>query len=91
MARILSMAILVGLATLAQARVRQPETPRATDLLTAEKMAERAQRRLKMPASRGPGWQRGGGGWENGAEAPAEAPGAVRIEIRPSRRRARHP
>ncbi len=87
MTRILSLAILIGLAVLAEARVRQPETPRATDLLTAEKMAERAQRRLKMPAARGPGWQRGGGGWNSEQRTPTQEPGAVRIEIRPSRRR----
>jgi hypothetical protein len=87
MTRILWLAILMSLAALAEARVRRPETPHATDLLTAEKMAEQAQRRLKMPAARGSGWQRGGGGWSSSTQAPAEEPGAVRIEIRPSRRR----
>ena len=41
-----------------------PETPRATDLLRAEKLATEAEKRLQLPARRAPGWRRGGAGWD---------------------------
>ncbi|HXJ33476.1 MAG TPA: hypothetical protein VMS22_05490, partial [Candidatus Eisenbacteria bacterium] len=48
-----------------------PESPRATDVLRAEKMADEARRRLELPVppSRH-GWARGGG-W--GARKPKAA------------------
>jgi hypothetical protein len=66
------------------------ETPRATDLLRAQKLAEQAEKRLRLPAKHGPGWQRGGGGWNAGERAPeAPAPGSVTIKVQPPRRRTR--
>jgi hypothetical protein len=42
------------------------ETPRATDLLRAKRMADEAARRLRgSPPSRG-GWVHGGDGWARG-------------------------
>jgi hypothetical protein len=68
-------------------RLREREAPRATDLLRAERMAEQARKRLKLPARHGAGWQHGGSGWDS-ADLPAEhEPGSVAINVRPARRR----
>ena len=89
MKRMLTTAMVLGLTGVAIARLRGPATPRATDLLQAEKMAEKVQRRLKVPAKRGAGWQRGGGGWEPALDATEDPPPSVHIEVRPPRRRSR--
>jgi hypothetical protein len=61
------------------------ETPRATDLLRAKRMADEAAARLDMrPPKRG-GWARGGTGWERSTAAP-DRPEKDRL---PSRRRVR--
>jgi len=90
--RTMLMAMLLGSAGLALAdehpRLRGAETPRATDLLRAEKLAEQAKRRLRLPAKRGPGWLHGGSAW--GEEAVSPPPdGPVVIQAPPPRRRAR--
>ena len=39
------------------------ETPRATDLLRAQRLAAQVNKRLEVPSSRGPGWVHGGDGF----------------------------
>ncbi len=52
------------------------ETPRATDLLRAKRMADEAASRLDLhPPKRG-GWARGGGGWTS-RDAPAAPKGGL--------------
>lgn len=64
------------------------ETPRATDLLRAKRMADEAAARLDVrPPKRG-AWARGGGGWERSTAIP-DPPGAARDRGLPSRRRVR--
>jgi hypothetical protein len=70
--------------------LRGAEAPRATDLLRAEKLAEQAEKRLKVPTARRAGWKKGGHGWEARGEAP-ERPDPVIIDVRPPRRRASSP
>ncbi len=65
--------------------------PRATDLLRAETLAEQAEKRLRMPARRGPGWLRGGSGWNDGSDAAPAPHDPVIINVHPSRRRAPQP
>ena len=69
----------------AAARLPERETPRATDLLQAEKLADRVQKRLQLPVKRGPGWQHGGDGWDTRGEA-TESTAPIRIEVRPPAR-----
>jgi hypothetical protein len=87
----LALVILVGvLGTSARAerpRLDGREAPRATDLLRAEKLAEQAEQRLKLPARRGPGWKRGGSGWETNHSRPEERHDDVIINFGPTRRR----
>jgi len=80
------LAILVGFPVLAAARLPERETPHATDLLRAEKMADRVEQRLKLPAMHGPAWRHGGGGWDVRGESAAEGAPPVRIEVRPPQR-----
>ena len=72
-----------------QPRLGDREAPRATDLLRAQKLAEQAQRRLRMPGQRGPGWRRGGSGWNDraghGGFEPSES---VIINVNPPRHHA---
>jgi len=52
-----------------------PESPRATDVLRAEKMADEARRRLELPApSSHHGWARGGGWGSGKPKAPERRP-----------------
>jgi hypothetical protein len=64
------------------------ETPRATDLLRAKRMADEAAGRLEMRAPKRGSWVRGGGGWERSTAVPDRG-----IERRPdglpSRKRVR--
>ena len=69
----------------AAARLPERETPRATDLLQAEKMADRVQKRLELPTKRGPGWRHGGSGWDARGEAADSSP-PIRIDVRPPAR-----
>ena len=88
MRTLLTMVMVGGLlSSRALAVVEQPrgETPRATDLLRAERLAEEVRRRLEMPAvkeiSR---WKRGGEGWrarEGGAALATD--GDTIINVRP--------
>jgi hypothetical protein len=87
--RALLIAITVGLAGSAAASVSLREAPRATDLLTAERAAERTRRLLSLPPHRGSGWRHGGSGFD-APEPPGPPPAPpVRIEIRPPRLRSR--
>jgi hypothetical protein len=65
------------------------ESPRATDLLRAQKLADQAQRRLEIPRQRSAKWKRGGGGWNTPGREPSEGPDSVIINLRPPRRRGR--
>ena len=65
--------------------LRGNEAPRATALLRAETLAEQAQKRLRMPAKRGQGWQKGGSGWGGPAKDP-EREKPIIIDVRPERR-----
>jgi len=76
-----------GLATADEPpRLRGVETPRATDLLRAKRLAERMEHRLSAPVSHGKGWRHGGTGWESRSE-PSAPPAPVTIQIRQPRRR----
>jgi hypothetical protein len=82
---VMAMSVL-GLAQASDRPVlRGNETPRATALLRAETLAEQARRRLQLPARRGQGWQKGGGGW-GGAPAAPESEKPIIIDVRPERR-----
>jgi hypothetical protein len=66
------------------------ETARATDLLRAQKLADEAARRLRLPAARThTAWAHGGDGWTR-RDPPEEArdPG-VTIRLAPERRHRR--
>jgi hypothetical protein len=90
MRTMLAMLMLGGLlGSRAVALVDQPrnETPRATDLLRAERMAEEVRRRLEMPAPREISrWKRGGAGWGRQESSPAVATdGDLIINLKPPR------
>lgn len=89
-ARRLAMVGGVSLLLGASSGGRPPgETPRATDLLRAEKLATEVEKRLQLPARRTPGWRRGGAGWNGpGGARSAGRRDAVTIQIRPARGRA---
>jgi hypothetical protein len=78
------LALIAAPAFAEKPTLRGAEAPRATDLLRAEKLAEQAQKRLKLPAKRGGGWVHGGSGW--GEERPREAPAPVFIDIHPGKK-----
>ena len=80
--RTLLLLVILSFPVVAAARLPERETPRATDLLQAEKMADRVEQRLKLPVKRGPGWLRGGSGWDARGEAVESSP-PIRIEVRP--------
>jgi hypothetical protein len=87
--------MLLGLAA-APAGAERPmlrgrEAPHATDLLRAEKLAEQAERRLRLPAPRSAGWKKGGHGWDARGEAPPRSSERVTINLGSSRRRAGTP
>ena len=46
------------------------ETPRASDLLRAKRMADEAAGRLQVRQPKRGGWVRGGGGWTRGTGKP---------------------
>ena len=78
--------IVLGLAGVAGASLPTRESPRATDLLRAEKNAEQAQRLLKPPQHSGPVWRHGGSGWKPARDAAPAEPGNVTIKVAPARR-----
>jgi len=88
--RTIVLAMILGATVLASAddlpRLRGAETPRATDLLRAKRLAERVEHRLSPPASRRAEWRHGGSGWESKSE-PSAPPAPVTIQIRQPRRR----
>ena len=88
--RSILVVIILGAASLSLAderpRLRGAETPRATDLLHAKRLADRMEGRLRTPAAHGTGWRQGGSGWESQSEPPAP-PAPVTIQIRQPRRR----
>jgi hypothetical protein len=61
------------------------ETPRATDLLRAERLADEVRRRLELPPARvEAGWRRGGQGWRHRDPAAKLATdGDVIINVKP--------
>ena len=79
--------VLTGVPSLAGAREpRAAETPRATDLLRAERLAEQARGRLELPRKRPARWAHGGDGWD--AAEPAAPPPHVTIHVGAPRRTA---
>ena len=72
-------------------RLGGPEAPRATDLLRAETLAERVEKRLRPPSRKGAGWLRGGSGWDDDSSVAPAPPDPVIIHLHPSRRRAPRP
>ena len=89
MKNILLTTIFVALSVLADARIPPSETPRATDLLTAEKRAEQAKGRLHLPAKSGGGWKQGGSGWTTPPKKRDEPRRTIRVEIHEPRGRVR--
>src|SRR5690348_343910 len=68
----LPVVVLAGLASSAGAErptLTEREAPRATDLLRAQRLAEQAERRLRLPSAHGGGWKHGGDGWDARGEA----------------------
>ena len=85
--------MIVGTAGLVTAterpRLDGREAPRATDLLRAETLAEKAERRLRLPRAASRGWVKGGTGWGSEARPAAQAAPAINIRVTPpSKRRA---
>ena len=62
------------------------EAPRATDLLRAETLAEKAERRLRLPHASSRGWVKGGTGW-GGERRSAEPAPVINIHVKPSSQR----
>src|SRR5580765_973005 len=61
---------------------RESESPRATDLLRAEKLAEQAEKRRTLPPARHRAeWKRGGNGWNDRAGGRAEPSDSVVINL----------
>ena len=91
MKTVVMTAMIVAMAGAAHAgerpALRGSEAPRATDLLRAEKLAEQAEKRRALPARRGPGWKRGGSGFDDRGEPRADAPKSVVVNVRPSKSR----
>jgi hypothetical protein len=91
--RTLLLALVVGWCGLSAATtgVEPPrgETPRATDLLRAERLADQVRRRLELPPARPEGgWRAGGTAWRR-RETPASAlaqDGDVIINVKPPAR-----
>ena len=93
--KILSMTLgTVGVAVICAAgdrpRLDGRETPRATDLLRAERMAEQVRKRLKMPSPPRSGWEHGGSGWDapSAMQPDADAKDLI-IKMPPPKRRPR--
>ncbi len=82
------MVMLTACWVLGVAAAVQPpgaETPRATDLLRAERLAEDVRRRLELPpVPVEGGWRRGGQGWKRRESAAKVATdGDVIINVEP--------
>jgi hypothetical protein len=95
MVHVVMMVVALGIARLAWAggapALTEHESPRATDLLRAQRLAERTQNRLRVPRSSRRGWAHGGEGW-SAPPKPADREPRVTINVGSSRRRnAKHP
>jgi hypothetical protein len=91
-----SLLLLCVLATAGVATAESPaalgsrETARATDLLRAQKLADEAARRLRLPAARTrTAWAHGGDGWTRRDPPEATRDPGVTIRLAPERRRRR--
>ena len=85
------VSVVAGPASAGRPRLPGPAAPRATDLLRAETLADQAEKRPHAPAHHGPGWLRGGSGWNDQPDvAPAQRDPVI-IHLHPSRRRAPRP
>jgi hypothetical protein len=82
-------AIVIGIACVSSAgerpQLRGAETPRATDLLRAERLAEKADEWRRLPARKFPGWLKGGAGW-TGTRGPSRETPRVTVRVAPPRR-----
>jgi hypothetical protein len=85
--------LMLGCCGIAAATTGMPpprgETPRATDLLRAERLADDVRRRLELPPARAEvGWRAGGEGWRRrpAPAAPFVQDGDVIINVKPPRR-----
>lgn len=65
------------------------ETPRATDLLRAKRLADEAAGRLEMRTPKRGAWVRGGGGWARSSAVPDRSPKRSKDDGLPSRGRVR--
>jgi hypothetical protein len=88
MRTMLTMAMLGGCCVLGASAALAPpssETPRATDLLRAERLSEEVRRRLELPPVRAEvEWRHGGQGWKRRAPAAKVATdGDVIINVKP--------
>ena len=89
---VVSMLALGGPALAERPTLNGRESPRATDLLRAEKLADQARRRLETPRSSAhEGWLHGGSGWGEPEHADAAPRGNVVIDVRPATRRRKAP
>jgi hypothetical protein len=68
-------------------RLGAGEAPRATDLLRAETLAEKAERRLRLPRAASRGWVKGGTGWGVEVRPAAQAAPSINIRVTPSSKR----
>jgi hypothetical protein len=87
----LALAIACGLwvsRTSALTDAPHSETPRATDLLRAERLADEVRRRLELPPPHvEAGWRHGGQGWRRQEPAAKLATdGDVIINVKPPKR-----
>jgi hypothetical protein len=88
MRTMLAMVMLGGCCVFGASAALAPpgsETPRATDLLRAQRLSEEVRRRLELPAVRTPvEWRHGGQGWKRaGAAAKLATDGDVIINVKP--------
>ncbi len=85
------MVAILGVVSIGHAderpRLRRQETPRATDLLRAKRMADRVGSRLRPPPTHVEGWAKGGTGWGSAPASPAAREPDVVINLQPRRRR----
>jgi hypothetical protein len=89
MKKMLVMVMISGLTAISRGDerpvLRDREAPRATDLLRAQKLAEQAEKRLRIPARHSSGWKHGGSGWNTPESAHEKENVPVIIDMRPSR------
>jgi hypothetical protein len=80
------VSVVAGSALAERPTLRGNEAPRATDLLRAQKLADQAKERLKLPAKKGGGWARGGSGWGEETKMPERGPVNIHIHSGGSRK-----